>query len=212
MNAGWKIGVLGIALGLTACSSSRTVQVPPRVDLAEFGAVGLIEFSSSRVADDLRQEANREFLAAIQAAQPGTPVLELGEERRLLDEVQGSSLNPEALRAIGQKNGVDVILYGVLDAKEVRPKLSVGTGLESLSARAEIEGSLIAKMIDTRTGATLWSCSASDRRTLAALSVSGGGVTGAGANHPDEARSELFRSLVVRATSDFRPTWRKVKD
>ena len=116
------------------------------------------------------------------------------------------------MRAIGEKHRVDVLLFGVLEAKQVKPKVSIGAGLESLKAKAEIEGTLTAKMYDTRTGATLWTCAAADKRTVAALSVSGGGLSGGGTADADGARSELFQALVVQATGDFRPSWVRVKE
>ena len=60
-----------IVLGLTmvcliGCSSSKTVQVPPRMDLMRYGTIGMISFSSQ---DDsgLNDQASREFLAALQS-------------------------------------------------------------------------------------------------------------------------------------------------
>lgn len=213
MAAAWKtMGALGIALGLSACSSGRMVQVPPRVDLSELGTVGLIDFRSPQGSNDLSRQANRQFLTEIQSAQPGVAVLELGDEARVLQGVGAESLDPETMRAIGEKHRVDVILFGVLEAKEVRPKLSIGGGLESLNAKAEVEGSLVAKMYDTRTGATLWTCSRNDTRAIAALSVSGGGLSGGGTTDPAAARGELFQALVARATEDFRPTWTRVRE
>ncbi|GJM43939.1 MAG: hypothetical protein DHS20C21_07810 [Gemmatimonadota bacterium] len=191
---------------LAACSSTTTVQVPPQMDLRTYGTVGMIEFSSD-APNDLRQEASREFLAAIQAAQPGVPVLELGNERRVLDAVGGSRMDPETIRAIGELYHVDVLVHGVLDAQEVRPKVAIGGNVESLSAKAEIEGSLATKIYDTRSAATVWTGNAHGKETLASLRVSDGGLSGLGAAHPDDAHEKLVRNLVASATRDFRPSY-----
>ena len=210
MRINWKVGILGAALGLSACSSSRMVRVEPRMDLRDYGTVGLVGFSSN-ASDAVAVQTSQQFLAALQSAQPGVPVLELGD-KTYVGSTRTGTLDPAMIRAIGAKHDVDVILFGVLDAKEVRPKISLGGGLESLKASAEIEGQLNVKMYDTRTGATLWTCAARDRQTVAGLSVSSGGLSEVGVNDPDESRDRLLRNLVERATTDFRPTWRKVKE
>jgi len=205
-----KLVIAVLALGLSACASSHLVQVPPKVDLANLGTVGLIDIASPKDAS-LGEQANRQFLTTIQTAQPGVPVLELGERSRVLEDVGGATLDPATVRALGAKHGVDVLLWGVLDTQEVRPKVSL-SGLQSLSAKAEIEGTFLAKLLDTRTGATLWTFSSTDKRTVAALSVSGKGVSGSGASEPQEVRGELAQSLVDQAVSDFQPTWKRVRD
>jgi hypothetical protein len=212
MTTSWKLGMVGAALALSACSSSRTVQVPPRVDLTELGTIGMVGFWSPQTNPELSRQANLQFLTEIQSAQPGVPILELGEEAQGLGGASASALEPAAVRAIGEKHGVDALLFGVLEAKPVKPKVSVGGGLESLSARAEIEGTLTAKMYDTKTGATLWTRIVADKRTVGALSVSSGGLSGGGTADMDAARSELFEALVVEATEDFRPGWARVEE
>jgi len=207
-----KLGVLLVALSFAACSSSRMVQVPPRVDLAALGTIGMIEFRSQANHADLSQQTNRQFLTQIQAAQPGVPVLELGNESRVLTAIGSQELDPATLRAIGEKHEVDALIFGVLEAREVKPKVGIGSGLGSLNARAEIEGTLTAKMYDTHTGATLWTCATTDRRTIASLSVSGGGVSGGGSADAADARADLFEELVLRATGDFRASWMRVRE
>ncbi len=202
------IAVLGAVLGLmTACSSSRMVQIPPRMDLRSYGTVGMIEFSSN-ADEDLRQGASREFLTALQDAQPGVPVLELGSEQHVLRSLPAGALDPSAIRGIGEKYQVDVFLYGVLETKEVKPRVSIGSTMESLTAAAEVEGSLSAKLFDTQSGATLWSTLAQGKETLGSVSVSSEeGLPEIGVNHPESALDRLVHALVSRATRDFRPSW-----
>jgi hypothetical protein len=209
-NVHW-CALLAVLVG-AGCSSSRMVQVSPRVDLASLGTIGMIEFRARGDDAAMSQQANRQFLSAIQAAQPGVPVLELGDEARVLSAMGSQELDAETVRAIGEKLEVDALIFGVLEAREVRPKVALGAGLSSLNARAEIEGTLTAKMYDTRTGATLWTCAATDRKTLAKLSVSSGGVSGGGTSDTDGVREKLLEELVVRATDDFRPGWIRVKE
>lgn len=195
------------AVLVAGCSSSK-ILVPPRVDLARCGTIGMIEFTSM---DDtkLAGEASREFLAAMHSAQPGTPVLELGNERALLGALNSKSLDPETIRAIGEKYRVDTIVVGMLGTQEVKPKVSVGASLENFSASAEMEGLLDARIFDARSGATIWARSARAKEQVARVDLSMDGLSGMGANTPDDARSRLVQSLVERATIDFWPRWEK---
>lgn len=197
---------LAVLAVLVACSPSKHVQVPARVDLRAYGTVGMINFSSD-ATDDLGRRASREFLSAIQAAQPGVAVLELGDADALLTGLDSRSLDISTIRRIGDEYGVDVIIFGALDAKEVRPKISIGSVLSSVNARAEIEGSLNAKMFETRNGATVWTRNAAHKETVASLSVSEGGVSSVGADYPDTAQEKLVHVLVAEATEDFWPRW-----
>lgn len=205
--------ILGAVLGLmTACSSSRLVQIPPRMDLRGYGTVGMIEFTSN-TKENLHEGASREFLTALQDAQPGVPVLELGNERQVLRSLPAEVLDPGTIRAIGEKYQVDVCLFGVLETKEAKPRVSIGSTMESLSASAEVEASLNAKLYDTRSGATLWSTHAQGKETLGSLSVSSGdGIPGIGVSHTEDALDRLVHSLVARATNDFRPSWVRERD
>ncbi|MCA9752369.1 MAG: hypothetical protein KC591_09275, partial [Gemmatimonadetes bacterium] len=100
------IGAIALTLSLAACSSSRMVQGPPRLDLRQYGRVGMLDVTT-QPGNTLGTEANRAFVAAIQTAQPGVPVLELGNESQVLRDVGAFLLTPETLRAIGKKHGVE---------------------------------------------------------------------------------------------------------
>ncbi|HKJ23454.1 MAG TPA: hypothetical protein VKB65_01435 [Myxococcota bacterium] len=97
-----RIALCGIALGLLAgagCAKPRVWQ-EPRLDLARYGTVGLVEFDSNRGDGEW---ATRRFLASLHAAQVGVPVLELGPLRPVLRSVGHETLGPEAARAIGER-------------------------------------------------------------------------------------------------------------
>jgi hypothetical protein len=198
-----------VAALAAACSHSpapQPVLEPPRIDLSRFGTLGLVEFRSS-TADGFGASVSREFLAALQAAQPGTPVLELGDERRVLAQVGASSFDPEAVRALAAKYRVDSLVVGALDAQRVSPKFAFDSGAW-MTASAVLDGSLHVRILDARTGATLWSNLARAREEVARMNVSGSGVSGVGANPPDEARERMIERLINRSTDDFWAHWR----
>jgi len=190
---------------LTGCSKPKTLY-PPRVDLARFGTLGMLEFAAP-AGDGLGVLASREFLASLQRGQPGTPVLELGDERRVLASLPRDTLDVEAVRAIGEKHHVDALVVGVLSAENLQPNVSFDSALRWATASAELEGGLDVRILDTQSGATVWSASTRARAQIARVDVDASGVSGMGANPPDEARLRLVRRLVQRATWDFWPYW-----
>ncbi len=201
--------LLSLAVLAGACHHNpppQQVLEPARVDLSRFGTLGLVEFSSGAV-DGFGASVSRDFLAALQSAQPGTPVLELGDQRHVLAQVGASSFDPEAIRALGAKYKVDALVVGALDAQRVSPKVAFDPGAW-MTASAVLEGSLHVRILDTHTGATLWSNLSRSREEVAHMSVSGSGVSGVGADAPDEARQRMTERLVNRSTDDFWAHWR----
>jgi len=206
------VAFLGLALAgalAVGCSKSAPREkawFPPRVDLARWGTLGLIEFSAAQV-QSLGPLASREFLAALQSAQPGTPVLELGDERRVLAERGVDALDPDAIRAIGERHRVDALVVGRLEAKPSAPSFAFDSSARWLTASAQLEGTLDARIFDTRTGATVWSTAARANEPLGRVDISSTGVSGLGASSEQEANHRLVRSLVARATADFWGHW-----
>jgi hypothetical protein len=205
MKTSKKLAV-GCCLFLAAavgCSSTR-VLVPPRVDLANYGTVGLVEFSGG--INDLGQIATQEFVNSIQTAQPGIPVLELGKENDLLQFMRQDRIDPAAVQAIGKKYQVDAIVFGQLTATDASPRISLDTLGKTVNARSELEGRLVAKIYDARTGATLWTNAADARETVASVQLSRGGIAG-GRDDLQHAQGRLVQTLVAQLTHDFWPHW-----
>ena len=195
-----------LAAALVGCSHRPPppppVLAPPLVELSRLGALGMIEFGANGSGD----LASREFLASLQAAQPGTPVLELGDRERVLAAVGAAGIDPETIRAIGRKYHLDAILVGELTTEEVRPRVSMQQ-LDSFSATAEIEGVLSARIFETGRGATLWTTNAKTRAPLAHVAMSPFAMPDFDAREPEQVRTRLVRELVARATDDFQPHW-----
>jgi hypothetical protein len=180
--------------------------MPAPVDLHAFGTIGLLEFTSAAGAN-INILASREFLAAIHSAQPGVPVLEIGDRHRSLAAVGHAAIDADAIRALGKRHQVDTLLVGELDARRVTPGVRLGAGFESLSAGADLQGALTVRMYDTRTGATLWTEAVTGSTPIAAVAVANGDLSGLGVTDPHAAESRLVQALVSRATQDFWPYW-----
>jgi len=198
------ITLLSFAM-LWGCSHTVLVPVPPRMDLRSYGTLGIVEFSSNADAA-INAHATRKFQEQIQAAQPGTPFVDLGSRDAVLAAVGGRQLDVDTLKKIGAKYSVDAIFLGDIAYSEPKTDVNVNdlTKLEG-SVRTEVRGDISSRLVDTRTGASVWSSSAWSRRQIGRLSVSAEqGVSGGMSN--ENPRDEMVPSLVYYLTQDFRPT------
>jgi hypothetical protein len=196
--------LLSLAM-LWGCSSTVLVSVPPRMDLKSYGTLGIVEFGSNSDGA-INARATRQFQEQIQAAQPGTPFIELGNREAVLAAVGGRQLDVDALRRIGEKYGVAAIFLGDIAYSEPRTdvKLTDLTKLEG-GMRTEIRGDISSRLVETRTGASVWSNSAWARRQIGRLSVSAEhGVSGGVSK--SNPREEMVPALVYQLTHDFRPS------
>jgi hypothetical protein len=199
--AGFTLLLLAILWG---CSSTELVSVPPRMDLRSYGTLGIVEFTSNSDAA-VNTYATRQFQEHIQAAQPGTPFLELGSSEAVLAAVGGRQLDVDTLKKIGDKYGVAAIFLGDIVYSEPKTDINL-TDLTKLEggARTEVRGDISSRLVETRTGASVWSSSAWARRQIGRLSVSAEqGVSGAMSK--SNPREEMVPALVYHLTQDFRP-------
>jgi len=201
--AGFSL-LLSLAM-LWGCSSTVLVSVPPRMDLKSYGTLGIVEFGSNSDGA-INVHATRQFQQQIQAAQPGTRFIELGNREAVLAAVGGRQLDVDALRRIGEKYGVAAIFLGDIVYSEPRTDVKV-TDLTKLEGgmRTEIKGDISSRLVETRTGASVWSNSAWARRQIGRLSVSAEQGVSAGVSKSNP-REEMVPALVYQLTHDFRPS------
>jgi hypothetical protein len=186
-----------VSAGCSSAPQRPAEYVPPRLDLARYGALGLAQLESRH--DALGADATQELLAAIHAAQPGTRVLELG---RL------AKLDPAAVRALAAREKVDAIWVGEISEAASKPRVSVDALYRTGAASAERKAKLSVRLLDGATGATVWS--AWSERTIPVATAAGSlrdGVSQLSTRPQDEARAILVRDLVNDVTYDLRPQW-----
>lgn len=203
-RAGFLLLLLSFAL-VWGCSSTVLVPVPPRMDLRGFGTLGIIEFASN--ADPaISARATRQFQEHIQAAQPGTRFIELGSREAVLAAVGSRQLDVDTLKQVGAKYGVDAIFFGEITYSEPKTDIALKdlTKLEG-NVRTEIRGDITSRLVETRTGASVWSNSAWATRQIGRLSVSTEqGVSGSMSQ--GNGREEMLPTLLRYLTGDFRAT------
>jgi hypothetical protein len=198
-----RFTLLSLAM-LWGCSSTVLVSVPPRMDLKSYGTLGIVEFSSNSDRS-INAHATRQFQEQIQAAQPGTRFIELGNREALLAAVGGRQLDLDALRKVREKYGVAAIFLGDIVHSEPKTdvKLTDLTKLEG-GVRTEIRADMSSRLVETTTGASVWSSSSWVRRQIGHLNVSADGVSaGMGKSNP---REEMMPALVYHLARDFRPS------
>ena len=201
-----------IVLLVGSCSSTVLVEVPPRMVLDHQQTIGIVTFEVRGGGAEAPDVSSR-FVEEIHQGQPGVAVVELGRSADVLGALGKTRMDSEAVREIGKRFDVDVVILGALSMKESEPEVDVdldrGIGLGSLQAQVRLDGSLEAKLVNTDRGATLWTGSSSRWIELACFR---GSTAGQGSMRiPDRDRQveQLVHDMVVETSSDFRPTWER---
>lgn len=200
---GFTFVMVATMLMLFGCSHTEAVRVPPKVELKTYRTIGVIEFSTN-AEHTLKPYVTQNFIQNIQSAQPGTRILELGDEDQLLRSLGRSKLNPETIQSIGKKYNVDAIIWGHLEVSEIKPKINVYTAAKTLNARAYIEAALRTRILETDSGVTLWTRATTGKTQVARINLMEGGPISFGVSDPKEKYGKLVPELVYVNTTDFR--------
>lgn len=179
---------------------------PPLIDLREHEAIGVIEFRTTEEGE-LGTYITRKFIDAIRKDQGTVSITELGSEADVLKSIGSSTLDRDAFIALGKKHNVRTIFTGELEIADVMPDVSISLDLDRFKLEPEVEARLRAQMINTRTGATLWSGSGSAAEKIGAISLSGGRDFSFDADNPNRTFEKLLNNLIKEVTEDFRGKW-----
>jgi hypothetical protein len=200
---GFSLLLTAAIIMLYGCSHTQKVLVPPVVELKAYRSIGVIEFSTN-AEDKLKPYVTQNFIQNIQSAQPGTPILELGDKEQLLRSLGHSELDPETIRSIGKRYNVDAVILGHLEVSTIKPKVNVFTAAKALNAKAYIEAEVRTRILETGSGATLWTRATAGKTQVAGISLIQGGPVSFGISDPEEKYGKLVPKLVYANTVDFR--------
>jgi hypothetical protein len=189
---------------LFGCSHTEKVLMPPPVLLSDYDTIGVIEFSTN-AENTLRPYVTQNFIQYVQSAQPGTRILELGDQDRVLRSLGQINLNPETIQLIGKKYNVDALILGHFEVSEIKPKINVYSSAKAIKARGCIEAALSTRILETRSGATFWTRLSSGTAQVAKLKVMETGSVSFGISDPKEKYGKLIPELAYANTCDFRP-------
>ena len=186
------------------CSRTILVPVPPRMDLKSYGTLGIIEFASNS-DPAISNYATQQFQEHVQVAYPGTPILELGNRETVLAAVGATQFDADAITKIGKKYGVTAVFLGDLVYSEPKTDIRV-TDIKRLEGgvRTEIRGDMSTKLMETQSGASVWSSSTWEKRQIGSVSLSTrrGVSATVGDSNP---RKDMVPALILHLTQDFRP-------
>jgi hypothetical protein len=173
------------------------------MELKGYGTLGVIEFSSNSGLGSAR--ATQQLQEQIQSAQPGTRFIELGSREAVLAAVGRNQLDADAAKRIGKRYGVDAVFLGEIAYSDPKTDVRVND-LAKLDAglRTEVRGDISARLLETASGASVWSNSGWVRRQIGRVNVSEYGVSGSITK--SDPREEMVPALVYQLTYDFRPT------
>jgi hypothetical protein len=203
------LAFIAAALMLVVMDCGRKVMVPPRIDLKSHEVVGIIHFECENKGE-LAPFTTRKFTEAIRRDQEMIRIVDLGTEAEVLKEIGHSKFSKAAFQAIGEEYEVATVFTGELLVSDVRPNLSVGLlFIAGMSVSADVDATLDAQMIETESGASLWSTSVSATREIGHVSIWEGGGFAFDAEDPERAYGKLVNALVEDASQDFRVTWRR---
>jgi len=205
-----RIGLLFallLTLPIASCGGKKvTVEIPPQIDLTRLGTIGVVTFDVQS-EEQLPGEITLKFIQHLQSAQPGVPILELGNEEKVLREIGFDILDTEAVKAIGRKYDIDSLLTGTLEVTQSLPDVKIGQDLTSMSAASYVHGNLNARLRQTRTGATVWSNGAHGKWKLAGLDFVSGSLSSAGMNNVADTYKKMLHELARVGTDDFRKSY-----
>ncbi len=200
-NTSMRAIAAGFLLAATGCAHYQAVMVPPEFDLAHLGLIGIVDFPSRSAGPGLSSFTTQRFLQHVTQAQPGVRLLPLGPLPQALASVGYGNLDPNAVKALGARFGVQALFTGTL---ELQRHTSVGLSMGSFGVSADVDGSLSVTLYDARSGAILWTQSAADRERQAGLSVEPGAV---GVEASDNAYTRMAGRMSFRVTDSFRSHW-----
>jgi len=175
----------------------------PVIDLTEYGKIGFIDVSSSAEGEIAKVASQKLIEKILEIDRDKITVIELGNEEEILRTLGRERMDSETIQMIGKKYNIGVIVSSHLNISEVRPHLDISAITESFGVKADVDASLIVKLLETEGGGTLWSDSVDDTESVASVSIGSGGLFHFNANTPEKAYGELVKSLVRKISRDF---------
>jgi hypothetical protein len=127
----------------------------------------------------------------------------------VLEGVGRDRLDQTTFKALGEKHDVNTIITGELVVSDIRPDVTITPGFGFADFAAEVDATLSVQMVETNSGASLWSASASATERVGSISIFGGEHFAFDAEDPDDAYGKLVDALVEETSEDFRVTWKR---
>lgn len=193
------------ALALSACSP-KYAAVPARLDLAPYGRIAIVAFSTEQSNSVMSTLATQRFAEALLKSQSGVELLELdGGDASLKSFAADADAAAMAL-ALGREKNVPAVFVGHLKVSGVKPRGNLS--VSGMNVRAAVSAELTVRLLSTRTGGTMWRSSSAANGTVGRIGLSGA-LPSIAMRDKEEAYGEVVGQLITNVTRDLRPTWVK---
>ncbi|HKH83450.1 MAG TPA: hypothetical protein VKA25_07185 [Gemmatimonadales bacterium] len=193
------------ALALSACSS-KYAAVPARLDLAPYGRVAVVAFSTEQANSGMSALATQRFAEALLRSQSGVELLELNSSDSTLKRLLTNGDKAALAQALGRDKNVPAVFVGQLKVSGVKPRGNLSTS--GVNVRAAVSAELTVSLLSTKTGGTVWRSSSAANGTVGRVSMSGA-LPSIAMRDKEEAYGEVVNELITNVTRDLRPTWVK---
>ena len=193
------------ALALSACSS-KYAAVPARLDLAPYGRVAIVAFSTEQSNSGMSTLATQRFAEALLRSQSGVELLELDGADASLKSFSADADAASMALALGREKNVPAVFVGHLKVSGVKPRGNLSAS--GLNVRAAVSAELTVRLLSTKTGGTMWRSSSAANGTVGRIGLSGA-LPSIAMRDKEEAYGEVVGELVNSVTRDLRPTWVK---
>jgi hypothetical protein len=193
------------ALALSACSP-KYAAVPARLDLAPYGRIAVVAFSTEQPNSAMSTLATQRFAEALLASQSGIELLELDAADSSLKGFAANADGAALALALGRDRNVPAVFMGQLKVSGVKPRGNLSAS--GMNVRAAVSAELTVRLLSTKTGGTVWRSSAAANGTVGRLALSGS-LPSIAMRDKEEAYGEVVGQLVTHVTRDLRPTWVK---
>ena len=204
----WLIAATLLILTIQGCT--KRVLAPPRIDLKNHEVIGIIEFDCSGQGE-LGPFLTHRFVDAVRRDQELVRIILLGTSAEVFADIEQSRLDRNAFKAIGQKHQIETVFTGNVVVFDVKPSVAIGQRLTYFGVSADVDATLNVQMVETETGASLWSRSARSAQRIGGVEIFGDKSFTFDAEDPEDAYGRLADSLVEAVTHDFRCRWIRVK-
>ena len=183
------------ALALSACSS-KYAAVPARLDLAPYGRIAIVAFSTEQSNSGMSTLATQRFAEALLRSQTGASLKTFSADA----DAAAMAL------ALGREKNVPAVFVGHLKVSGVKPRGNIS--VSGMNVRAAVSAELTVRLLSTKTGGTMWRSSSAANGTVGRIGLSGA-LPSVAMRDKEEAYGEVVGQLVTNVTRDLRPTWVK---
>ena len=204
----WLIAAALLTLAIQGCT--ERVLAPPGIDLKQHEVIGVIEFDCSGKGE-LGAFLTQRFVDAVRSDQELVRIVLLGTPAEVLADIGQSRLDQNAFKAIGQKHQIKTVFAGNVVVSDVKPSVAIGQSLTYFGVSADVDATLDTQMVETDTGASLWSRSARAVERIGGVEIFGDKSFTFDADDPENAYGRLADTLVEAVTHDFQCHWIRVK-